>query len=220
MQPQPYVELRGRRELDAAHRCANCLSSVTVLTTDGGVFGLQIMSYVTGETDITATAVLNGETLITGPLRILWVLVFDSITLAPGRQRVSLDRRARMTATVEYTIGSITAGIPGVTVTFKVSWVPSSQDSTQLAATSKATPATVLPITKRLTTNAEGKAVLLLDNPKHHTPGTYRVVASATTDTGNLVQSNHVLVTWWGRPEGEHQHYGDYSHREREHDFR
>lgn len=179
-----------------------------------------MLSYVTGATQLTATADVGGETIATWPLKINWYRFFDSIQLAPTRQRLSLDRRATVVSTIEYEFYGVKAGVPGVVVSFKVSWVPSSQGSAELAAVSSAAPATALPFTKRATTNRDGRAVLLLDNPRRHTPGTYKVVASATSDDGRPVESNPVLVTWWGQPEGEHKHSGGYGCGERDQEHR
>jgi hypothetical protein len=166
-----------------------------VLTDDAGRFVVGASS-VAGSSTFTATAEVDGERFTTSRLKIIWAAYFNNITLAvadsAGRRRVPLAQHANLTATVT----RFGAPVSGVPVNFKVSWVSGRVEIDAAIATADAAPAAVLPFTKQAITNADGQAVLLRENPKRNTPGTYRVMASATSGRDEQIESNPVLVTW------------------------
>jgi hypothetical protein len=101
-------------------------------------------------------------------------------------------------------LATAAAAAAAAAVPAKTAAMPAAAAAMPVAAAA-AEPAAVVPFTKQVVTNTDGKAVLLLHNPRPHTPGTYRVVATATVDRGTLVQSNAVKVTWNG---DHHDHSG------------
>jgi hypothetical protein len=171
-----------------------------------GVFKFYVSSNRVGSTSITASAVVNGIHVTSQPLRIRWFRRFNSITLAPSSQAVGVKYSAGVQATV-LAFGLVP--VPEVPVNFTVTFngtVPSREENAAAVSAEEDTDSTtepasadyyphhdgtaaeaVLPFTKQVTTNAEGKAVLLLRNPKRHTPGTYKVVASAKPEFGSLI---------------------------------
>jgi hypothetical protein len=219
----------------AKQSCASpqdCASTLTVYTGLIGYFVVYVSPGASnngGTTDLAAAADYLGQSLsTTTPLSILWypapVLDFDTISLAPaGVKRVSLGSKAKLTATVTSPNGT---PVPGITVNFIVTLAldevqslreanhvtaqvaAASTNSKAKPAAAAATPAAALPITKQATSKENGKAVLKLSNPKRDRPGSYKVVAYATNNQGDVVKSDPVLVVW----EDEYESYGDHGY--------